>query len=270
MADKAKFISFPEGYLGPKPTKFPLLVDEPDYFAINKPAGMSCYQHDWTMGMPDVSMALKRELMNGKPQLARLGIAGVYRMFRLEAHESGVLMYAKSATVEEELRNACGSRQFIFKYHLLGLSDSEEREMECSLPVAKHFHEKRALVSHSTGKKCETRFKFLRNFGGFQLWEAETRDNRLHQVRLHAAESGIRIVGDTIYGGFEPLYLSKVKRGYRPNSEKERAMYDGVCIHLVNVEFDIPEREMSSIHAPLPSRFNSLLKRMEENRGYRP
>lgn len=270
MPEESKFISFPEGYLGAKPTKFTLLADERDYFAINKPAGLSCYQHDWTMGMPDISMALKRELMNAKPQLARLGIAGLYRLHRVEANESGVLMYAKTAEAEEPLRNACGSRQFIFKYHILAHTEAEEREITCDLPVAKHFHQSRVLVSHSTGKKCETRFKYLRNFGQFQLWEAETRDNRLHQIRLHAAESGLRIVGDTLYGGFEELFLSKVKKGYRPNSEKERPLYEGVCVHLVNIEFDIPDRPMDSIYAPLPGRFNSLLKRLEENRAYRP
>lgn len=270
MPEDSKFISFPEGYVGARPTTFPLLVDDLDFFAINKPAQLACYQHEWTQGMPDVSMALKRELLNGKPQLARLGIAGVYRLFRLDAHESGALMYAKNSEAEVSLRNAVGSRQFIFRYHILAHTESEERQFSCDLPVAKHFHQHRALVSHSTGKKCETHFKYLRNFGQFQLWEAETRDDRLHQVRLHAAENGLRIVGDKQYGGFDELFLSKMKKGYRPNSEREKALYDGVCVHLVNIEFDIPDRDIKPVHAPLPKRFATMLKRLEENKTYRP
>ena len=193
------FISFPEGYLGPRPLKFSLLANNEEFFAVNKPAGISCFQHEWTLGHPDLSMALKREIISGKPQLSRLGIEGVYRVFNLDAEVSGALVYAKSAAAEAKYRNSCGSRQFVFRYHLLVRTEVEERELYCDLPLAQHFQEQRAMVSHKTGKKCETRFRFLRPFGQYQLWEAETRDTRMHQVRLHAAECGLEIVGEDLY-----------------------------------------------------------------------
>ena len=71
--------------------KFPLLVDHPGYFAINKPAGIACFRHDWTLGKPDVSMALRREILNEKPQLKALGMEGLFRVYRLDAELSGRL-----------------------------------------------------------------------------------------------------------------------------------------------------------------------------------
>ena len=83
MSDSTPFISFPERYLGERPVKFPLLVDDPGYFAVNKSVGLSCFQHDWNQGKPDISMALRRELLNEKPQLQKLGIEGLFRAYKL-------------------------------------------------------------------------------------------------------------------------------------------------------------------------------------------
>lgn len=264
------FISFPEGYLGPKSMKFPLLANDADFFAINKPAGVSCFQHEWTLGGPDISMALKRELLGAKPQLFRLGIEGVYRIFNLDAEVSGVLMYAKNATAEAVYRNACGSRQFVFRYHLLVSTEVEERELDCDLPLAKHFQEQRVLVSHKTGKKCETHFRYLRNFGQYQLWEAESRDHRMHQIRVHAAECGLNIVGEDLYAEQEKIFLSRIKKDYRKDKRErfEKPLYDALCIHLVQIDFDIPGKQFEPITAPIPKRFGSLLKRLDDSRGY--
>ena len=91
-----------------RPIKFPLLVDDPGYFAINKPAGLASFQHDWNQGKPDISMALRRELLNEKPQLKKLGIEGLFRAYKLDAELSGVLLYAKTPEWEELLKNATG------------------------------------------------------------------------------------------------------------------------------------------------------------------
>ncbi|MEM9160087.1 MAG: RNA pseudouridine synthase, partial [Verrucomicrobiota bacterium] len=217
MADKAPFISFPEGYLGSRSAKFPLIADTDEYFAINKEAGLACFQHDWTQGKPDFTAALRRELIGGKPQLARLGIEGVFRIFNLDAEVSGATLYAKTEAAEEKIKNAFGSRQIRMFYHFLATNESGERELASDLPLARHFQERRMLVSHKTGKKCKTQFRFLRNFGQFELWEAETLDMRTHQIRLHAAELGLSIVGEEEYAKGEKILLSGIKRGYRPS-----------------------------------------------------
>lgn len=267
MPASAPFISFPPGYLGTQSAKFPLLVDDARHFAINKPAGIACYQHDWTLGRPDLSMALRRELLNQKPQLAKLGIAGLFRAFNLDAELSGALVFAKTEAVETVLKNAEGSGQLRFRFHLLVATDREERELFCDLPLARHFTEKCMLVSHKTGKKSETRFRYLRHFGRYQLWEADSRELRVHQLRVHAAEMGLRIVGESRYASERPVYLSSIKRGYDPAGDREQPIYDGLCAHLIEVAFDIPGESFAPVQAPLPSRFATLLKRLDALRG---
>ena len=271
MSSKNDFISFPPGYLGGRPQKFPLIANEEGFFALNKPAGLASAQHEWTLGKPDISMALRRELLNEKPQLARLGIEGLYRVYNLDAEVSGVLLFAKNELHEEILKNAVGSSQLRFKFHLLAAYDGEEREFLCDLPLARHVTDRRMLVSHKTGKKCETRFRFVRQYGRYQLWEAETSDMRVHQARVHAAERGLRVVGESLYSKGDQIYLSQLKKGYQANSDREeRPIYAALCLHLLEVAFAIPDSDFDPIAAPLPSRFETLLKRLGGPRKSRP
>lgn len=269
MARDEPFISFPPGYLGRQPVKFPLLANSERLFAIAKPSGIASFQHEWALGKPDLSMALRRELLNEKPQLKRLGIEGLFRIYNLDVEVSGVLLFAKNEESEALLKNALGSRQLGFKFHLLVSTEVEERELFCDLPIAKHFHDRCMLVSHRTGKKCETRFRFLRPFGQYQLWEAETNDLRMHHIRVHAAELGLNIVGESLYSDGGSIYLSRLKRDYRGPVEREKPIYQGLCLHLVELGFSIPDFEQAPVVAPLPSRFATLLKRLDAHRGGR-
>lgn len=269
MSSKKEFISFPPGYLGSRPEKFQLIENNERFFAINKPTGLACYQHEWTLGKPDLSMALRRELLNEKPQLARLGVEGLFRVFNLDAELSGALVFAKNEESEQLLKNASGSDQIVYKFHLLVRTENAERSLYCDLPLAKHFNSKRMIVSHRTGKKCETRFQYLRSFGRYQLWEAETTVLRTHQIRLHAAERGLNVVGEDFYSQGDQIYLSSLKRGYLPSKGREKPLYSGICIHLVEVSFRIPGVELPTVSAPLPSRFETLLKRLSEYPGGR-
>jgi 23S rRNA-/tRNA-specific pseudouridylate synthase len=265
MSDLTSFISFPEGYLGERPVKFPLLVDDPGYFAVNKPAGLACFRHDWNQGKPDISMALRRELLNEKPQLKKLGIEGLFRAYRLDAELSGVLLYAKTPEWEELLKNAAGSSQLLFRFHLLARSDNQTETVDCDLPIAYHANGKRMIISHRAGKQCHTRFRFLRPYGTYELWEAETSDLRPHQIRVHAAELGLKIVGEDLYSRGDRVYLSRFKRDYRPSGQEESPIYEGLCVHLISVDLKIPGKEISPVQAPLPKGFQTLLKALDRH-----
>jgi len=267
MSKSGQFVSFPEGYLGSRSRKFDLIANTDSLFAISKPTGMACFQHEWSLGTPDFSMALRRELLNEKPQLKRLGIEGVFRIYNLDAELSGVLLYAKVESAEETLKNAVGSNEVEFTYHFLANNLSGEREHCCDLPIARHASEARSLVSHKTGKKCETHFRYLRSYGFLELWEAKSRYIRPHQARLHAAEVGLSLVGETVYSKGEQVYLSSLKRGYRGSRERERPIYDAIAAHLVQVTLPDDDFGVSTITAPLPGKFSSLLKQLDNVRS---
>lgn len=266
MSRKNDFISFPPGYLGNRPEKFPLIANDERLFAINKPAGLAAFQHEWTLGRPDISMALRRELLNEKPQLANLGVQGLFRAYNLDAELSGALVFAKTEETETLLKNAVGSSQVVFRFHLLATVETEEREIHCDLPLAPHFNGKRMVVSHRSGKKAQTQFRYLRSYGRYQLWEAEASLLRVHQIRIHAAESGLNVIGEDLYSDGGEIYLSRIKRDYMCGKGREKPLYGSLCIHLVEFECNVPDQPLAPVLAPLPSRFATLLKRIDEYR----
>ena len=59
------------------------------------------------------------------------------------------------------------------------------------------------------GEQAETRFTVLSTADGRTLIEAEPVTGRTHQIRVHAAEHGLPILGDVLYGLGEALCLDR-------------------------------------------------------------
>jgi 23S rRNA (cytosine1962-C5)-methyltransferase len=53
----------------------------------------------------------------------------------------------------------------------------------------------------SRGEMAETRFSLLKQEGGRFWLEAEPVTGRTHQIRVHAADRGVPVLGDALYGG---------------------------------------------------------------------
>jgi 23S rRNA-/tRNA-specific pseudouridylate synthase len=51
------------------------------------------------------------------------------------------------------------------------------------------------------GKAAVTEFRLLSSSGGTSLVEARPLTGRTHQIRVHLADSGLPIIGDSTYGG---------------------------------------------------------------------
>ncbi len=264
MSTSPPFLSFPPRYLGSSSQKFPLIANTDGFFAINKPAGMSVAMDKWAVRTPDFSMALLREMEAEKPQLKRLGIEIVSRVNAIDPELSGISLFAKNKEAEEFLRNALGSRKMRFVYDLLVEPDIKEKSVVCDLPIARHDSEPRALISRATGRKTETMFQHQKSYGRYHLWEASTNVCRPHQIRLHAAESGLRVVGEGLYAISKPIFLSSLKRNYRRSSQEEKPLYSKICIHLRELLFENSDGSSVCVKADLPKRFAVLLKKLEQ------
>src|SRR5690606_18960031 len=83
--------------------------------------------------------------------------------------------------------------------------DGDWEQAVCDSAIAHHPKNKRKMVcqrgprSAHRGQwyEAETRFRRLAPF----LFEARMRTGVMHQIRAHAAEVGIPILGDRLYGG---------------------------------------------------------------------
>lgn len=250
MNEDDPFISFPPGALGDAPVRVPVLWDHPAACALNKPRHLPAFQDSRLGGGPRALLpGIQKRAAAGAAQFLRFGLTSPSLLNLLDREASGILLCAKTPEARADLKNRMGSLAFTFRYHFLAEGAGGESELRCELPLAVHRAKPVALVSHQTGKKTFTLFRRLQQFGPFSLWESESPYDRYHQVRLHAAEAGLRLLG-------EDTYSRSADKG------EEASLYGGLCLHLFSLRFPLDEAERE-VEAPHPAALTRLLRRLE-------
>lgn len=253
---KPSHLSFPPGELREREAvRLEILSCGNGVVALEKPAAVEA-----------IGEKLRAQIAAGKPSACALGIARPQLVFSPESAVSGIMIFAdKDSGAAETWKNALGSARFTFRYLFLARPQIAQRDtISCSLPVAQHFTETRALVSHTTGKKSETAFRRLEQLGNFELWEARTAFPRFHQIRLHALECGLPLVGDELYGNVPAIRISELRPKKRLNKGEDKALYPEICLHLaeISVAENVPGIPAQTLRAPLPDGFETLLKKL--------
>lgn len=141
----------------------------------------------------------------------------IFVVHRLDRHTSGLMMFAKSVEMQEEMQHNWNNMVLSRKYVALveGIVEKDEGEVRSRLeensafkvyslgPGQERHNEVGRERQHgaSQGKMAVTRYRVLRRFGGNSLVEFELDTGRKNQIRVHAADMGHPIVGDVKYGG---------------------------------------------------------------------
>lgn len=260
-----ELITFPPGVLDPGPVRLPVVARGEQWFAIDKPAGLVMTPDAFhAEDSPTVVGSIHAAALAGKRQLVDLGITGCSRVHALDAELGGVAVLASSEPAAAIMRNEIGSRQWTFVYDLVTEAFDGPDSITCDLPLIRHGRLPRMVVSHQAGKRCSTQFTLVRRLGGYVLWEARTPENRAHQVRVHAAECGLRIVGESFYVRVRKVFLSAIKRGYRPGREDERPLHPGIALHLRKIDSGAAGTFKIAAESKRPKTLATLIKRLEE------
>ena len=271
MSGTPEKIGFAAGVLCEGPVRFDVLEARFGcFFAVNKPAGILADSYAGAYGKK--SMVLAMRTCADKPELLRLGIKSPYCVAAPDFEISGAALFACGGDFASAMRNALWSGACEFDYLLIceGVSEAGSGEnIVVDLPVCRNADFGSWRVSHKYGKKARTEFSLLECAGGKSLWSARASNVRPHQIRLHAAEAGLRILGENLYGHTSPLMLSSIKKGVYKKSadEKERPIYPHICAHLSKITFKAPplgesRPEIVKIFAPFPKGFCVCLKRL--------
>lgn len=260
---KRDYIGFAAPLLGERAVRLEVLYSGGGVLGLEKPLGVLVDAHPWYEGEPSLVSGLRQQIEKGKAELEKYKLEDVYSVYGLEPEVTGIALLAANKESAEFLRNQMGSGTMTFRFTLLGKgTGSEEDEISCDLPLSKHYSKPKMVVSNKTGKKCRTNFKRLEKIGSYEVWEAELDYMRMHQVRIHAHESGLGIVGESLYGAVEPVYLSKLKRRYVHKEEREKPLYEGICLHLSEVQYVNPEGEKVCVRAGLPKKWKVMLGKL--------
>jgi 23S rRNA pseudouridine1911/1915/1917 synthase len=171
-----------------------ILFEDPHLLLIEKPAGLLTVatQHE----QERTAYALLRQHVKDAHPRQKLFI-----VHRLDKFASGVLVFAKSETVQGRLQALFSSHNIQRQYWAIveGRVDRDRGSIRSCLA------ENRARRMHSVeddegGKNAVTHFRVLRRFPQLTALEVTLETGRKNQIRVHMAESGHPIVGDRAYG----------------------------------------------------------------------
>jgi 23S rRNA pseudouridine1911/1915/1917 synthase len=231
------FIGFPPNTIREPSARVEILASRDDFLAIDKP--------------PNVP---SEKIIEHLPkQWAGFGPYYPKAVFALDEEISGIFLIAKTKKSAAELRNFHGSQLFTFTFDLLTLPTALDKPITCDLPIAKHFSRHTMVVSRKSGKKSHTDFRFVENVGPYEHWQAITRFLRPHQIRLHAHECGLGIIGENLYASNGVNVTKKFLK--TPNLENHWST-QYLPIHLSCLGIDSSQK----IESPLPKKFQSLMK----------
>ncbi len=225
-----------------------IIFENEDFLAINKPAGIATLDD-----RADVVNILA---------LAKGMLPEIQVCHRLDKDTSGVLVMAKNPESYRHLSLQFQNREVVKIYHAVaqGQTDFDNFKVEVPLIV-----KSKGLVKWDTklGKPSTTFFTTLENYKACSLLECKPVTGRRHQIRVHLKYAKHPIVSDTMYEG-EFIYLSQIKRKYKPGRREETPMISRVALHAFSISFKSLDGNLVQIEAPYPRDYTILLKQLEK------
>ena len=167
-----------------------VLHEDDDLLVVAKPAGWSTHAPS-----PYAGEGIYDWLRHRSPRWAKLAIVQ-----RLDKDTSGVMLLAKSRLASRSLTEQFATRDTDKRYVLVTDRSPAKTEWTVDSRIVRAGARYRATTG-SEGDAAETRFEVLRRERERTWIIARPLSGRTHQIRVHAADSGVPILGDTLYGG---------------------------------------------------------------------
>lgn len=222
-----------------------VIYEDLDIIVVNKPKGMVVHPAN---GNPDGTLV--NAIMNiCKDSLS--GIGGEIRpgiVHRIDKDTSGLLIIAKNDKAHINLSEQIKNREIIKKYVALVRGVIKENNATIDMPIGRSDKDRKKMAVRKDGKNAVTHFDVIKRYEGYTYLDIKIDTGRTHQIRVHLAEIGHPIIGDSVYSnGRNPFGV------------------EGQMLHAKSLEFKHPTTgEILKLEAPLPKYFEEVLKELEE------
>lgn len=227
------------------------IVYEDDALAvINKPAGMIVHPGDH-----GETGTLVNALLAKYPQIAQMNYDPRRRgiVHRLDKDTSGLLMVAKTATVQRKLMEQFQARTVEKMYVAMLERAPKSLVGRIEAPIGRDSSQRKRMAVMREGRPAITEYRVVDNEfpEGQVLAEVNILTGRTHQIRVHMAFIGAPIVGDKVYG-----------------FRKQRVALQRHFLHAARLTFDHPvTEERMTFEAPLPGALERLIVALKEGRA---
>jgi 23S rRNA pseudouridine1911/1915/1917 synthase len=212
----------------PAATGVPIMYEDAHLIVIDKPAGM--------LTVATESEKTDTAFVRLSEHLAARNAGRPYVVHRLDRETSGLLLFARTADVRDELQDNWDTVTKTYLAVVEGVLSPVEGVVENYLTEGRDLRVRASRDPRGPGaKRAVSRYKVRETRGGYSLVEVTLETGRKHQIRVHMAGLRCPVAGDTVYGA-------------RTNPAKR------LCLHAWRLAFDHPTTlARVELEAPLPA-----------------
>lgn len=230
-----------------------ILYEDHDIIVVNKPAEMVVHPAagNWAGTLVNALIAHcgSMSVIGGEEK------PGI--VHRLDKGTSGVIVAAKNDSTHLELSRQFKDREVMKIYRALVYGSFKQNSGVIDKSIGRSIRDRKKFSTKTQkGRVALTEWKAVKSFDkDLTLLEIRLRTGRTHQIRVHFAEEGHPLVGDTTYGSAKRVkQISDTGRRHTVSSFKRPAL------HAFRLGFRHPKRgDWVEFEAPLPEDFKSLL-----------
>ena len=247
----------------PEPIPIAVLYEDDDLIAINKAPGILVHP---ARGNPHGTLV--NAVAWHAEHLSKVG--GPWRpgvVHRLDRDTSGVILFAKTDTVHARLARQWEDRTVEKEYVAVveGVPELDADVIDQPLGKDRHVRERYAVRRDGVGRAATSHYAVTETFDGFAVLRVCPKTGRTHQIRVHLAHIGHRIVADRQYGSRDRLTLQELARG---GADHEEVLIVRQALHAASLRLVHPRtRRPISFEAPLPEDMTRLVTAL---RRWRP
>ena len=263
-------VGFPPDLLGKEAKRLGATICPGKWIALEKPQEIEIRPDSGESHSQAPNLENALQAQRNLKSLEAFGFSADYKpksIYQIDRDAYGFGLWALSDDELERLRNEYGSDMFSFRYEFLARETLESgAEYSVYLPIARHSKfPDRYVISTQTGKKADTEFKKIKTWekAGVALWEAKTPRTRGHQIRLHAFECGLTILGEWIYTEDPGIALTDLKKKRVSKREAaQKPLWGGLNLRLASLDgASLPEEGISF---PRPRQMSTLIRKLDQ------
>jgi 23S rRNA pseudouridine1911/1915/1917 synthase len=236
----------PEAALGGDATvPVPLVHEDEHLLVVDKPAGLVVHP-----GAGQETGTLVHGLLHRYPEVASVGQPdrpGI--VHRLDKGTSGLMLVARTEAAYEALVAMLAAREVDRRYRTLVWGAVASPTGMVDAPIGRSSRDRTRMAVTVDGKPARTRYEVVRTFHDpVEVTELRCRleTGRTHQIRVHLASIGHRVVGDARYGG-----------------ERQSLPMARPFLHAEHLGLDHPVTgEPLAFSSPLPDDLDAVLARL--------
>ena len=227
----------------PQDIPLDIVYEDGDVLVINKPKGMVVHP---APGNPDGTV-VNAVLYHCGSSLS--GIGGAFRpgiVHRIDKDTSGLLIVAKNDRAHLCLSAQLKDHTLARTYEAVVIGTLKEDRGTVDAPLDRSPRDRKKMAVVPGGRRAVTHYEVLARYPGYTHVRCRLETGRTHQIRVHMANLGHPIAGDTVYG-------------------PARQKYDlqGQCLHARELTFLHPaDGRKMHLKCELPGYFTDFLNKL--------